>query len=330
MIEPRILDLLHQHNHILCVSHVNPDGDAYGSLLGMGWILRHLGKNPVLALQDATTTKFRHLPGSTQIIGPAAVAESYDLIVCLDASSADRMGSVFRTEAHAQIPLLVIDHHVTNTRFGSLNWIAPECAATCQMLVYLAQALAVPLVGPLVDCLLTGIVTDTHGFRTGNTDPAVMEAALLLMQGGANLPEIVARTLSRRTFPVLQLWGLVLSNLHLEEGVIWVTISREQLRRAGTQRDDGQLSSELITAVEADISATFTEKVDEKGQLAVECSFRAKPGFNVGTLAFELGGGGHPPASGCTVPGTLAEVSTRVVATLKAERRRQVAAQSQM
>ena len=125
------------------------------------------------------------------------------------------------------------------------------------------------------------------------------------------------RTLSRRSVRVFHLWGMVLSDLHLEDGVIWVTITREQFQRAGT-KDDGQLSSLLVTATEADISVTFTEKIDEKGRSAVECSFRAKPGFDVGALAFQLGGGGHPPASGCTLPGTLAEVTPRVVDALKA------------
>lgn len=328
MIDPTILELLHQHNHILCVSHVNPDGDAYGSLLGMGWMLRHLGKTPVLALHDEVANDFRYLPGSNQIIGTAAVADTYDLLICLDASSADRMGSVFRPQVHGHLPLLVIDHHITNTRFGTFNWVAPECAATCQMLVYLAKALEIPLTGPLAECLLTGIVTDTLCFRTSNTDAAVMEAARELMVGGANLAQIVARTLSRRSFRTFQLWGMVLADLHLEERVIWATLSREQQKRAGT-KDDGQLSSMLITAAEADMSATFTEKVDEKGQLAVECSFRAKPGFDVGSLAFELGGGGHPPASGCTLPGALAEVTERVVTALKAEHRRQLAMMSQ-
>lgn len=316
----KVLEVIQPHKRILCVSHVNPDGDAYGSLLGMGWILRHLGKTPTLAMHDRTPADFRFMPGSDQIITPAAVANSYDLIICLDASSPDRMGAVFRPEAHAQIPLLVIDHHITNTRFGAWNWVAPEYAATCQMLVTLAQALAAPLTGPLAQCLLTGIVTDTLGFRTSNTTPEVLEAAVQLMKGGATLGDIVARTLNRRSFRVFQLWGMVLADLHLEDGVIWTTLTRDQMQRAGT-KDDGQLSSMLVTASEAEISATFAEKVDEKGQLAVECSFRAKPGFDVGSVAFHLGGGGHPPASGCTISGTLAEVTPRVIAALKEAQR---------
>lgn len=318
-----ILAMIHAHDRVLCVSHVSPDGDAYGSLLGMGWILRHLNKTPTLAMHDETPEAFHFLPGIDAVIAPTAVTTAYDLIICLDASSADRMGAVVRPADHDAIPLLVIDHHFTNTRFGQLNWVDASSAATCQMLVRLATALDVPLTGPLATCLLTGIVTDTLCFRTSNTDAAVLEAAMQLMQSGIKLSEIVAHTLNRREFDIFRLWGSVLSTVQLEEGVIWTTISLAQKAEAGNLNDDGALSSMLVTAVEADISATFTEKIDESGQLAVECSFRAKPGFDVGTLAFSLGGGGHPPAAGCTIAGALEEVTARVVNELKAAHREQ-------
>ncbi|MDQ3248841.1 MAG: DHHA1 domain-containing protein, partial [Chloroflexota bacterium] len=217
----------------------------------------------------------------------------------------------------------VIDHHITNTNFGNINWVAPECAATCQMLVYLADQLAVPLTGALAECLLTGIITDTLCFRTSNTTTDVLEAALRLMQGGAELAKITQRTLNQRSVALLRLWGTVLSQVMFEAGVVWVTISRQQMKAAGDLTNDGQLSSTLITVVEADISATFSEKLDEKGRSTVECSFRAKPGFNVGTVALDFGGGGHPAASGCTLPGTLAEVTAQVVPALQQARQRE-------
>ncbi len=317
MIEPSLIQAIQTHYNILCVSHVNPDGDAYGSLLGMGLILRHLGKQPVLAMQDQTAKEFQYLPGIQQIINSKAVADVYDLIIYLDASSKDRVGSVYRENVHRGLPLAVIDHHVTNTYFGDINWVRPDCAATCQMLVELADALNVPLTGDLAECLLTGIVTDTLCFRTSNTTAEVLEAAMRLIRGGAELATITQRTLNQRSLSVLKLWGMVLAQIHFEAGVIWVTISREQLKAAGNLTSEGQLSSTLITALEADISATFTEKIAEKGQLAVECSFRAKPGFNVASVALALGGGGHPAASGCTLPGTLADVTAKVVPALK-------------
>jgi bifunctional oligoribonuclease and PAP phosphatase NrnA len=323
MIPPAVLAALQAHDQILCVSHVSPDGDAYGSLLGLGWLLRRLGKQPVLAMQDKTPREFQTMPGVQEIINPTQVRAEYDLIVVLDTSSLDRVGSIYRAEWHSQTPLLVIDHHITNQHFGTINWVAPECAATCQMLVYLADALGQPLDGEMGECLLTGIVTDTLCFRTSNTTVEVLEAAMRLMRGGADLVHITQRLLNQRSVGLFKLWGQVLQHLQLEEGVIWTTISQAEFKRAGDLTNDGQLSSTLITAIEADMSATFTEKRDDQGRPVVECSFRARPGFNVATTALAFGGGGHPAASGCTLPGSLAEVTALVVPVLKSAHRAQ-------
>jgi phosphoesterase RecJ-like protein len=334
MIDPQLLTLLNTAQRVLCISHVKPDGDAIGSLLGMGWLLTALGKTPVLALQDETPVEHRALPGAEDIITAAAPAyagtvrsSAFDLVVCLDASSPDRMGTAYNLDVHGSAPLLVIDHHITNTRFGAHNWVAPECAATCQMLVYLADALQVPLQGALAECLLTGMVTDTLCFRTSNTGAEVLEAAMRLMQGGANLTTITQRTVNRRPFSLIRLWGLILPTVRLAEGVIWATADQACFAEAGHGLDDDiGLSGHLVTADEADISAVLTETRDAAGALAVECSFRAKPGFDVAELAFSFGGGGHPAASGCTIAGTLAEVEALVVPAAQAARRRQAAA----
>lgn len=329
MIEADLLAALHEADDVLCVSHVSPDGDAYGSLLAMGLLLRHLGKRPVLAMHDRTPREFQSMPGASDIVGPAAVGAGYDLLIVLDTSSMDRVGAVFQPALHASIPVMVIDHHITNTYFGRINWVMPDCAATCQMLVYLADALAVPLTGKLAECLLTGLVTDTLCFRTSNTTPDVLEAAMRLMRGGADLVHITQRLLTQRSYALFKLWGQVLQHVHLEDGVIWTTISLAEMKRAGNPSNDGQLSSTLITASEANMSATFTEKRNEQGRPVVECSFRARPGFDVATTALALGGGGHPAASGCTLPGTLNDVPPQVVAALKAAHQAQLAAQSQ-
>lgn len=321
-IDALLISTLQNAARILCVSHVAPDGDAIGSLLGMGWILRAAGKDPVLALQDAPGEEFSFVPGYTDIVDESQVTADYDLIICLDASSPDRMGSIYRADDHAAIPLVVIDHHVTNTRFGHINWVEPGCAATCQMLVYLADAMQIPLTGPLAQTLLTGLVTDTLGFRTSNTTARVMQAAMRLMDGGGNLVQIVDWTLRRTPFSIIKLWGEVLNQVQFQDGVIWATISREQREAAGVgDQESGGLANQLVTVIGADISATFNETVDAQGRAAVECSFRAKQGFDVSKVAFALGGGGHPPAAGCTITGALDEIVRRVVADLHEARR---------
>ncbi|MCC6456337.1 MAG: bifunctional oligoribonuclease/PAP phosphatase NrnA [Caldilineaceae bacterium] len=330
IIEPAVLHALTNANQILCISHINPDGDAVGSLLGMGWLLRHMGKQPTLALQDAVPHEHQVLPAAATIITAQAAnyrsdvqERAFDLVISLDGSSPDRMGNAYNSAVHGQAPLLVIDHHITNTFFGDINWVAPECAATCQMLAYLADALQVPLTGELAECLLTGLVTDTLCFRTSNTTPAVLEVAQRLMQGGASLVDITQRTLNRQPFAMIKLWSLILPTIQLEDGVIWAAADQPVFAQAGLPVGDTGLSSYLVTADEAAMSAVFVQKQEPAGSTSVECSFRAKPRYNVAQLALSLGGGGHPAASGCTLAGTLAEVVPHVVGLMKTARREQ-------
>lgn len=332
-IDPQVTAAIRSAQQILCISHVKPDGDAVGSLLGVGRLLYQLGKTPTLALQDGVPDEHQVLPGASSILS-AELAQyatevqnrAFDLVICLDASSPDRMGDTYNPVVHAAAPLLVIDHHITNTRFGDINWVAPECAATCQMVAYLADSLEVPLSGELAECLLTGLVTDTLCFRTSNTDAEVLETAMRLMRGGANLAAITQQTVNRRPFSLIKLWSLILPTIHLEEGVIWAIAEQSLFDLAGFPMNDISLSSFLVTADEADMSAVLVEKRDEiTGEPAVECSFRAKPGFNVAELAFAFGGGGHAPASGCTLLGTLTEVEAAVIPAMQAARREQAA-----
>ena len=334
---PRLLNLLETSHHVLCISHVSPDGDAVGSLLGVGAILRALGKQPVLALQDELTPEYQFLPGAETIIGPAnlfdapqlrrdaEVAQSYDLIVCLDTSSIDRMGNVYCPEFHDQIPLVVIDHHITNTLFGTENWVDASCAATCQMLVHLVDALDVPLTKEIAVSLLTGLVTDTLCFRTANTDANVLQVTLRLLRAGADLSHIVSNTLDSRAFSLVKLWGAGLATVQMEDGIIWATLNAESRHQRGAElhQSDG-LANFLVTVREADIGVTFAQRFAQSGRELIECSFRAKPGFNVSQVAFAFGGGGHPPAAGCTVAGRLKEVSARVVAALHELRRQRL------
>lgn len=329
MIPVELLEGLRRAHSFLIFSHVHPDGDAVGSLLGMALILRALGKQAVVALQDRPDAELFQIPGADEILYPDSLAAlratRFDAIVATDASSVDRLGAIYNDEAWG-LPLYVIDHHVTNSHFGDVSWVEPGHAAACQMMLSLADALKVPLEPRLAQVLLSGLVTDTLCFRTNNTTPAVLEAGMRLMAAGGNLNLVTEQILDQRPFSVLHLWGLVLDDARLEEGVIWVTVSRAQLEAAGSSsRNDGSLSSMLIRTEGAAISASFIEKLGEDGGPAVECSFRTRRGYDISGLALALGGGGHPAAGGATVAGSLPEVTDRVVSLLKQTRRAQAA-----
>ena len=305
---PELLDALQSSRRPLLIAHISPDGDAIGSLTAMGYLLYRMGKDPILSCQDKAPGVFNFLPFYERITQDVDGVNA-DLIIALDSSDPTRLGSIYEQAQLADLPLMVIDHHVTNVYFGDVNWVEPSCCATAELIFHLVRALHEPLDEMLATALLTGIVTDTRGFRTANVTPAVMHIAGELMDAGAPLTTITERTLDTRSMALIRLWGRVLDTVELDDGVI-SAINAIDMRKdlGGLIRAEG-LASFILGADEAKIAAVFTEMPDGK----VECSFRALPGYDVAQIAFELGGGGHPPAAGCTVDGDLPGVRRRVV-----------------
>jgi len=307
-----ILSLIHQARRILAVAHIAPDGDAIGSLLGLGHALRALGKQVVLACADPVPQVFHYLPGH-EAITSEPVGE-FQLLISLDGSDISRLGAIYRPAAFAHVPLLNIDHHVTNVHFGTVNWVDTSAAAVAEMIFELVGELGVPLTRDIALCLLNGIVTDTRCFRTSSTTIKTMTIATRLMEAGASLSLITEQVLNRRPLAVIRLWGEALTTLQLRDRVIWAEITQAMRERAGMKENDsvGGLASFLVSAHEADVAVVFSEKPDNK----VEVGFRAVPGYDVSGVALQLGGGGHPLASGCTLSGSLEQVRERVLAAL--------------
>ena len=311
---PELLDALQSARRPLLIAHISPDGDAIGSLTALGYLLYRIGKDPILACQDKAPNSFNFLPFYDRITQNVDGVHA-DLVIALDSSDPTRMGSIYDEAQFADLPLMVIDHHITNVYFGDVNWVEPGCCATDEMIFHLARALNEPLDETLATALLTGIVTDTRGFRTSNVTPAVMHITGELMDAGAPLTMITERTLDSRSMALIQLWGRVLDTVELQGGVV-SAINTMKMRQdlGGIIRAEG-LVSFILGAEEARIAAVFTEMPEGK----VECSFRALPGYDVARIAFELGGGGHPPAAGCTIDGDLPGVRRKVVAMLQEE-----------
>lgn len=309
---------LAQASSVLVVSHISPDGDAIGSLLAMGAVVDHFDRPVTLGIADALPDLFRFLPGHQRIVRQAA--GSFDLVIALDASDERRLGDLYSQHASQARTIINIDHHTTNVRFGAANWIDPRAAATSEMLYQLAVTLAVPLSPQLATYLLTGIVTDTRGFRTSSTTPATLAVAADLMSRGASLYQISELTLERRTLASLRLWGDALRRTQRHGRVVWSQLTAADRARCGVSDNSGDtgLSGFLATANEADVAILFTERNG-----SVEVSMRARPGFDVAEAALALGGGGHPQAAGCTVPGPLPEARRQVMAAVDASLARQ-------
>jgi phosphoesterase RecJ-like protein len=255
---------------------------------------------------------YRWLPGSAEIVQQGKGA--YDLVVSLDCSDRRRVGRVVDEEL-AAVPLINIDHHVTNTLFGAVNWVDPGAVATAQMVLALAEAWAWPLSEQVAVCLLTGLVTDTRSFRTSNVDAAAMRAALRLMEAGASLRDITRRVLGQRPIDSVRLWGQAFDRLQLQDGILWTEVTRDMRAHwsLGSNGDSG-LANFLSGVREADAVVVFTERDDG----TIDVGMRTGPEYDVAQVALQLGGGGHPQAAGCTLEGELAQVRVRVLAEVEA------------
>jgi phosphoesterase RecJ-like protein len=290
--------------NILITSHVRPDGDAVASVLALGLSLRAEGKDVVMALQDGVPTHFEFLEGWDEIV--TRHGGGFDLVVTLDSGDRDRVGQVLNgLEVDVNI-----DHHPTNPGYGDINVIDEFSVATCEMLANLLPALNLPMPPAVVNALLTGILTDSQGFSTLNTTAGVLRCAADLVERGADLPQLYFKALSRNSFHALRFWGEGLTSMQRQDGVVWATLSLEGRERANYPgRDDASLVNYLATIDSADIAVVFVQQSESQFKI----SWRAKAGFNVAAIAQGFGGGGHIPAAGATVDGTLEEVQKRVL-----------------
>lgn len=327
MVPEAILSAIQGAHRILLISHVEPDGDAYGSMLGLKWILEGAGKVTCTGIDSKSDSTYAFLPGHGTVKRPRDLRGPFDLVVITDSSSVDRMGEFRYLQVVQQAPWVVVDHHPTNTRFGDrdLNWVAPEHISACNMVVHLCAALGYECGAKAKKCLMTGMVTDSQCFRVYATDEKFMQDVLEVMGPDSfSLYDIVSQTVGSQSFSELQMWARVLPSLKLEDKVVWLTLQEARLVRPGERVKTGGLIQKLTEVKEAEISAIFTERTQNDGRHGVTCSFRCRPHLDVSELARSYGGGGHQLASGCFIEAPLRETVQRVVAELKqivAERR---------
>jgi phosphoesterase RecJ-like protein len=308
---PAARALVDRASRALVISHVNPDGDAIGSLLGLGLALRRAGKEVVLACADPVPEMFRFLPSAGEVV--AAPQGDFDLVAVVDVSDAARMGSV--GAALTRQPDLVIDHHVTNPGFGAVNLIDAHAASTAELITEILPALGLGLTSDVAECLLTGLVSDTLGFRTSNTTIRSLALAQELIRAGAVLHTIYDQSLHKRSFSAVRLWAEGLATIQMKHHLVWARLPLAARQAAGYQGlGDADLITVLTSVREADIALIFVERTDGK----VKVSWRSVPGVNVAEIAAQFGGGGHAPAAGAEIAGTLDEVEAQVIAATRA------------
>src|SRR5512138_2590763 len=303
-----IKERLEKSKRVIIASHVRPDGDAIGSLLGLGLALRDAGKSVQMVLTDGVSSSFRHLEGS-ELIVKEPIGE-YDTFITVDCADFRRVGKVFENFGQ---PDINIDHHKTNERFGKLNLIEPDEVATSAILANHLPEWGYQITKPVAAALLTGIITDTLGFRTSNTNPSALRLCAMLMETGVDMTDLYMKSLVKKTFPAARYWGAGLSRLEQKNGIVWATLTVQDRKRTGYGGNDDADLINMISAIEGNkVGMIFVEQSDNH----VKVSWRAlETGIDVSEVAKHFSGGGHAAAAGADIPGALEEVQPLVLET---------------
>ena len=305
--------LRHSESVVVC-AHVNPDGDAIASTLGLTLALRDAGVAAVPTLADARPAPegYSFLPGF-QLFVPSADLNAPDVFVALDTPNPERLGQALSLAEQAE-NILVIDHHPDNKEYGAVNIVDPAMAATGQMVLRLIERLDIPLSAEVATCLYVALMTDTGRFQFANTSPDALRDAATLVEAGARPAELAQSVYQSRRREALDLESRVLSRLSLANGgrVAYTYVTRADYAETGARPDETENLVDLARVLGGiDVALLLRVRDGE-----IRGNLRSKTSFDVGEVARRFDGGGHAAASGFTAKGTLDEVLPRILAEL--------------
>lgn len=307
----RISELIGRHRTFLITAHERLDGDALGSELALYQMLSRMGKEATVYNQDPTPENYLFLPGSDRIIRELPPPESFDAAFILDCSELERVGKGavrIGTVRH----LVNIDHHISNGGFCETALIDSQASSTGELIHRLAVHMGFVMTPEVATNLYTAILTDTGGFRYGNTRRGALLAAADLVAGGAE-PQWISENVYEANPPAkIRLLAATLPTLTLEMGgrVGSLTVTLQTLAAAGAFPEHTEGFVDLPRTIRGvEISLLYVEQPDGRFKL----SLRSKGNINVERVARAFGGGGHINAAACRVEGDLPEVRRRVL-----------------
>jgi phosphoesterase RecJ-like protein len=303
---------LREARRVAVLSHVDPDGDAVGSALGLAWILRARGCDARVGLPGGVPRMYSFLPGAAEVARTEAdLAGPFDVVVAVDATSPSRLGGLEPVLARGRM-VLDVDHHGDNTRFGDVAWVDPSACATALLVHELAAAEGWEAGADAAANLYVGILTDTGRFTFANTDARGLAAAAELVRLGASPSGLASHVYERRSAASTRLLARALTTLDLRDGgrVACVHVTPGMLAETGADPEDADGFSNWARSIDGVKVGLFLRESEDG---TVKVSFRSNGGVAVDVLAGRFGGGGHPGASGARVPGPLEKAKESVL-----------------
>ena len=311
----RILDAIRESRTICVVGHIRPDGDCVGSQLGLTLALRNEGKKVMCWNQDVMPQKYRFLDRDGIIQQPRR-GMKFDCVIATDCASFERLGAVGPFVARRK-PLINIDHHESNTRYGDLNWVSAREPSTGELIHRLLKTARWPITPRIADCLFTAVSTDTGSFQYPNTRPGTLHVAAELVARGADLARICDEVYQSYPLSRVRLLKHVYSRFRLthDDQIAWFRLKKADFTRTGANSADSEGLIDHIRAIESVVVACVFEELEPE---LTRVSLRSKNAkVNVNEIAALFGGGGHPAAAGARIPGKPLSVQRRVIGAIK-------------
>ncbi len=305
-----VVQRIREYNSFFLVSHVDPDGDAMGSLLGLSLGLLSLGKEVWSYCHRPPRPPLSRLLGVELL--KTQLPEDLRRYACvvLDCASKERLGLV-RNRMGEFLFLINIDHHITNQGFGDLNWIEPTASSVGEMLVGLLRELGVEFHEGISENLYYAIQTDTGGFRFDNTTPKAMAEAFYLMEKGMRPWNLYRRTSKALRLGKLRLLCHGLDTLQYLDGgdVLFVALTKEIFQRIGVDPEEAEDLSDIYRSLEG-VEVVVVAREVESGHF--KFSMRSNGGVDLSKVAVAFGGGGHRSAAGFEYLGGYQDVLHRL------------------
>lgn len=313
-----IIEALNTSKNVLLATHIDPDGDAIGSLIAMGLALEAAGKRVVMYNESPIPGPYRFLSGVDRVTCAAPPINDCDVAVIIDCGDLQRLGQI--ADTMEGFPRLInVDHHATNTRFGYLSLIDPEACASAELIYQVILALGIQITAPIATALYTGILTDTGSFRFTNTSQKTFSICEALVAAGAEPAEVAKHLYGQYSIGRLKLLNMALNSIEISHNgkLSLMAVTRHMLMESGTVPDDVVGMINYARRIEdIDVAVLIREKRNGNGvpgsQRPFQVSLRSNGAVDVGAIATTFGGGGHAKAAGFLVKATLPQLKAKI------------------
>lgn len=319
-ISSKLIGLIKRSSSFVITGHINPDGDSAGSCLGLALGLKKIGKKDVTVLmKDPLPENLAFLP-SAKTVKHSPPKKECDLLFILDCNTLDRTGF----ESIRAKKIVVLDHHLlpANTAKSGFHRSLAECiidigSAATGMIVYnLLKALKVDIDKKIATNLYAAIIVDTGGFKYSNSSPEALRIASHLVEAGARPWSISKEIYENKPYRSIKMLGLSLATLEKKNGVAWISATDSMFKKTGAASGNCEDFVDFPRKVKGVEVAVFFRY---NGANSYKVSLRSKGKINVQNIATSFGGGGHAPAAGCRIKGSLKEVQDKVLKAIKKE-----------